>query len=251
MTARSVVVVGGAGAIGRTVCTVLAEAGMAVTVADLGEAPAETAAGLAGNGHRSMMLDVTDLGGVMAAIGPEGAVADYDALIYAAGLNYTGPVATTDWTEYERVLGVNLRGAFHIGQVLSLNLAARPRELSSVFFSSTAGLKGEGGAAVYAASKFGLIGFVECLASELAEHGGRANSVCPGNIDSPMLRLLAEQVGDRSGRTAAVVLEEFAGATAFHRLISMREVANAVAFLAGPLSTGISGQRIVIDGPPL
>lgn len=250
MSARSVIVIGGAGAIGRTVCQVLAEHGMRVTVSDLGDASAAVAATLPGAGHASAALDVTDVDGVLAAFGPQGSHRDYDALVYAAGLNYTGPVATTDWAAYDRVLGVNLRGAFHVGQALSRNLTARPRECSAVFFSSTAGLKGESGAAVYAASKAGLLGFVECLAAELAEFGGRANSVCPGNIDSPMLRTLAEQVAVRSGRSTESVLDEFADATAFSRLISIREVAAAVAFLAGPLSTGISGQRIVVDGPP-
>ncbi|WP_159502089.1 SDR family NAD(P)-dependent oxidoreductase [Microbacterium sp. 18062] len=254
MSARSVVVLGGAGAIGRVVCAVLAEAGMRVTVADV-RGQHDTAASLpavpAGAApHDALDLDITDRDAVLAALGPEGSHAGYDALVVAAGLNYTGPVATTDWDAYETVLAVNLRGPFHVGQALSLNLAARPRECSAVFFSSTAGLKGEGGAAVYAASKFGVIGFMECLAAEIARHGGRANAVCPGNIDSPMLHVLAGQVAERERRETADVLRDFAAATAFERLIDIREVAHAVAFLAGPHSTGLSGQSVVIDGPP-
>ncbi|MFT4305903.1 MAG: SDR family oxidoreductase [Microbacterium sp.] len=249
MTGRRVVVLGGAGAIGRVVCEVLAEDGFAVSVADV-RGHDEVAASLPSAGHDALALDITDRDAVLAALGPDGTHAGYDAVVVAAGLNYTGPVASTDWDAYDRVLEVNLRGPFHVGQALSLNLAARPRECSAVFFSSTAGLRGEGGASVYAASKFGVIGLTQCLAAEIARHGGRVNAVCPGNIDSPMLRALAAQVAEREGRSGDEVLREFAAATAFDRLIDIREVADAVSFLAGTRSTGIGGQSIVIDGPP-
>lgn len=245
-----VVVIGGAGAIGRVICETLAEAAMRVTVADVHGAE-EVGAALPGAGHGSLALDVTDRDAVLAALGPRGAAGSTTAVVYAAGSNVTGPVAATDWTAYHRVMDINLRGAFHVGQAISLNLAVAPRAFSAVFLSSTAGLRGEGGASVYAASKFGLIGFVQCLASEIAAFGARANVVCPGNVDSPMLRTLAEQVAARRNEETHAVLEEFAAATAFRRLISIREVADAVAYLAGPHSTGISAQSIVVDGPPL
>lgn len=249
MTARHAVVIGGAGAIGSVVGTVLAEQGMRVTIADLAGAE-DTAAALPGFGHRGIHLDVTSLDGVTGALGAHASVGPYDALIYAAGTNYTGPVATMDWQAWERVMTVNLRGAAYVGQALSANLAVRPRECSTIYFSSTAGLTGEGGASAYASSKFGLIGFVQCLASELAAFGGRVNAVCPGNIDSPMLHMLVAQVAERNGVTPEETLQLFVESTAFSRLIEIREVAEVVAFLASAASTGMSGQTVVIDGPP-
>ena len=249
MSARHVVVVGGAGAIGSVVAEVLAEQGMRVTVADFADT-APVVAELPGEGHAGVRLDVTDRDNVLATLGPEAAVGRYDALIFAAGTNYTGPVATTDWDAWDRVLNVNLRGAAYVGQAASLNLEADPRECSIVYFSSTAGLTGEGGASVYASSKFGLIGFMECHASEIAQYGARANAVCPGNIDSPMLRTLAAQVAERNGVSTEETLALFAGSNAFNRLIDIREVAQVVAFLASAASTGMSGQSVVIDGPP-
>lgn len=249
MSARHAVVVGGAGAIGSIVATVLAEQGMRVTVTDVIDTDA-VIAGLPGGGHTGLRLDVTSLEDVITTLGVDPAIGRYDALIYAAGTNYTGPVATTDWSAWERLMNVNLRGAAYVGQALSLGLEADPRECSAVYFSSTAGLVGEGGASVYASSKFGLIGFMQCLASEVARFGGRVNAVCPGNIDSPMLRTLAAQVGERNGVTTEETLAQFAGSTAFNRLIDIREVAQVVAFLASAASTGMSGQSVVIDGPP-
>ncbi len=249
MSARHVVVVGGAGAIGSVVALVLAEQGMRVTVTDLADTDPVLAT-LPGDGHAGIRLDVTDRDHVLDALGPEPSVGRYDALVFAAGTNYTGPVATTDWAAWDRVMTVNLRGAAHVGQAVSLGLEAEPRESSIVYLSSTAGLTGEGGASVYAASKFGLIGFMQCHASEIARFGARANAVCPGNIDSPMLCTLAEQVAVREGTSTEAMLAQFAGSTAFDRLIDIREVAHVIAFLASAASTGMSGQSVVIDGPP-
>ncbi len=246
---RHVVVVGGAGALGAAAAVAIAEQGDRVTVADLRGAT-EAAASLPGDGHDGVALDVTSLDDVTALLGPEGRAGAYDAVVYAAGANYTGPVATTDWNAYQRVMDINLRGAFHVGHALARSLQESPRPAAAVFFSSTAGLVGESGASVYAASKFALIGFVQCLAAEIALDGGRANCVCPGNIDSPMLRTLAEQVALREGVSTEQKLAEFADESAFGRLISLREVAAVTAFLAGAGSSGMSGQSVVVNGAP-
>src|SRR5690606_10563261 len=129
-------------AIGRTVCEVLAEQGMRVTMTDLVDTT-EAVESLAGEGHAGVRLDVTDRDDVLTALGPNGTIGRYDAVVYAAGTNYTGPVATTDWSAWDRVLNVNLRGAAYVGQAISLSLEADPREASVVYFSSTAGVKGE------------------------------------------------------------------------------------------------------------
>ncbi|MFT4084169.1 MAG: SDR family oxidoreductase [Nocardioides sp.] len=250
MSRRHVVVVGGAGAIGRGIVAALAADGVRVSVADLDQPAGAPDPSDILPGTHVVALDVTDREAVLAALGPRPGVGSYDALVFAAGTNCTGPVASTDWSAYERVMAVNLRGAFHVGQALALNLEAAPRPCSAVFLSSTAGLRGEGGASVYAASKFGVRGFVECLASEVAAFGGRVNSVCPGNIDSPMLRTLAAQVAEREQVGTEAMLRQFADATAFGRLIGIDEVAAVVAFLAGDGSTGMSGQTVVVDGPP-
>ncbi|WP_375386143.1 SDR family NAD(P)-dependent oxidoreductase [uncultured Microbacterium sp.] len=250
MSARTSIVVGGSGAIGGAVCALLAERGDHVVVADLRGA-GEVARNLPGAGHAAVDLDITDLEDVHRVLGPEGIHRGADAIVYAAGVNYTGPVSTTDWDAYDRLMAVNLRGAFHLGQAASLDLERAPRPLSLVFLSSVAGLHGEGGGSVYVSTKFGLIGFVQSLASEVARYGARANAVCPGNVDSPLLRQLAADVAGHDGVTAAEKLREFAGATAYNRLISLREVAEVCAFLAAPSSSGLSGQSVVVDGPPL
>lgn len=235
------IVVGAGGTLGRACSELLIEGGWNVIAADL-RAPEIS-------GARGVAIDVTDLVSVRRLVAELETQAPISALIYAAGVNFTGPVDATDWSQFEHLFAVNLRGAFHFGAAIQSAMRTRNREFASAFISSTAGLKGEAGGSVYCATKFGLRGFVESFAAEIAPLGGRANSVCPGNVDSPMLSQLAEQVGVREGKSKAEVLREFAAASAFDRLISPREVAQVCSWLVSPLSSGVSGQTLVVDGP--
>src|SRR5207244_3002112 len=82
-------------------------------------------------------------------------------------------------------------GAFYAGQAFATRMLGADRPGSFVFLSSTAGKRGEAGASAYCASKFGLIGMMESFAAEVAAKGIRVNAICPGNVDSPMLRAIA------------------------------------------------------------
>lgn len=233
-------VIGAAGTIGQACVERLARDGYDVIAADL---TAPSAAGAAGIG-----LDVTDPDAVKAAIDHIESSGPIQALVYAAGLNTTGPLDQTDWSDYERVMAVNLRGAFHVGWAIQPHLRTARREFGAAFISSTAGLAGEAGGSIYCASKFGLIGFVQSFASEIGPLRARANAVCPGNVDSPMLSVLADKIGTREGRSGESVMAELVASNAFHRLIDPAEVADTCAWLVSPQSGAISGQTIVVDG---
>lgn len=232
-------VIGAAGTIGRACVTRLESDGYDVVAADL----------VAPDRAHAVAIDVTDAKASRAVVDAIESEGPLHALVYAAGVNVTGPLDSTDWRDYERLMAVNLRGAFYLGAAVQTHLRRTPRSFSAVFLSSTAGLMGESGGSVYCASKFGLLGFVESFASEIAPLGGRANSVCPGNVDSPMLQTLAEKIGAREERSADSVLADLAASSAFHRLISPDEVAATCSWLVSPHSSGISGQTIVVDGP--
>ena len=233
-------VIGAAGTLGRACVEELISQGE-VIAADLSEPQIP--------GAKSVAIDVSDLQNVTEVIREIEADSPITALVYAAGVNFTGPVDQTDWNQYQKLMQVNLQGAFHVGAVLQASMRKTQRVFSSVFISSTAGLKGEAGGSIYVATKFGLLGFVESFASEIAQLGGRANSVCPGNVDSPMLRKLAAQIAQRQSKTEDELLAEMAASSAFNRLISPSEVAKTCAWLVSDASSGISGQTIVVDGP--
>lgn len=235
----TILVLGASGTLGQSCVRLLAEEHR-VIAADL-RAPSIPEV-------RSVALDVTDVAAVREVIQRIDHEDELTGVIYAAGLNTTGYIDSIDWVDYERVMAVNLRGAFHVGAALLGILRGRPRPLGTVFISSTAGLVGESGGSIYCASKFGLIGFTQSFAGEIAPFGGRANVVCPGNIDSPMLTNLASKIGDREGRTGAEVLHQWISSSAFKRLITPDEVAHTCSWLVTNKSSGISGQTIVVDG---
>jgi NAD(P)-dependent dehydrogenase (short-subunit alcohol dehydrogenase family) len=237
----SALVVGASGTIGLACVEALREKSELVVAADI-KVPEIS-------GVSCMAVDVTELASVQSLVAKIEQDGPITAFIYAAGVNFTGPIDATDWNQYEKLMKVNLQGAFHFGAAIESAMRKTPRSFSSVFISSTAGLKGEAGGSVYVATKFGLRGFVESFASELAPLGGRANTVCPGNVDSPMLSQLAKKVADRQGKEHSQVLAEFAASSAFNRLISPSEVAEVCAWLVSDSSSGISGQTIVVDGP--
>lgn len=237
----TVLVVGAAGTLGRACVESLVADGIDVVATDREQVDHPRA--------RCFALDVTQREEVDQLFVELESKSPITGLIYAAGLNITGLVSDIDWEQYHRVMAVNLQGAFYVGAALQRAARSNPRTFSCVFISSTAGLKGEAGGSVYVASKFGLVGFVESFASEIAGLGGRANSVCPGNVASPMLDLLAAKIAERQGKRQHEVIEFMANETSYRRLIEPAEVAATCSWLISENSSGISGQTIVVNGP--
>lgn len=239
------VVIGGGGAIGRAIVTALATAGAHIVVLDSnGEAACSAIAGLDGRNEHAT-ADVTDPAGLVVVAERIGPV---DSVIYAAGVNYDGTVADTDWSAYRKVMSVNLDGAFHAAAAFVRPMIKSGRRGGSfVFLSSAAGLRGEAGASVYCASKFAMIGLVESFAAEIAPNGLRANAVCPGNVDTPMLKAVAAGIATRTGSAADEVYAGMARSGAAQRLIEAREVADLCLYLASPLSSAVTGAALRID----
>ena len=237
----TVLVVGAAGTLGRACVESLIASGQEVVGADREEIELP--------GARNFALDVTQSRAVDELVAELEASGPITGVVYAAGLNLTGFVSDTNWEEYSRLMAVNLQGAFHTGAAIQRAARSNPRRFSCVFISSTAGLKGEAGGSVYVASKFALIGFMQSYAAEIAELGGRANAVCPGNVASPMLETLAAKIAQRQGKTEREILELMENETSYRRLIEPQEVAATCSWLISQESSGISGQTIVVNGP--
>lgn len=238
------VVVGGGGSIGAACVRAFAAAGATVWSADLTEqAAANALIGLVGP-HRATACDVIDPASTerLAEL-----VGTADSVVYAAGLNADGNVVDIDWGAYRKVMAVNLDGAFHIGAAFARRMTERGKGGAFVFLSSTAGLRGEAGASIYCASKFGLIGFVESMAAELARKDIRVNAVCPGNVDSPMLKDVAQRIAERTGVDAGEIWREMAQSGAARRLVTPAEVAALCLHLASPASAAITGATVRVD----
>jgi NAD(P)-dependent dehydrogenase (short-subunit alcohol dehydrogenase family) len=237
-------VVGGAGALGAAICRAYADAGAHVSLYDLDRAAADRVVSSLRGEHRSGSVDVTDPASVDRMASEAGAV---DSIVYCAGNAFTAELSATDWGLYRKLMAVNLDGAFYAGSAFALRMLEAGREGSFVFMSSTAGLRGEAGASAYCASKFGINGLVESLAAELSPGGIRANAVAPGNVDSPMLRSVAENQAEREGTTPEEMIDRYAHQGAAVRLVDPAEVAATVVWLASPLASGVTGEVIRVD----
>ncbi len=166
-----------------------------------------------------------------------------DAVVNAAGVWTEGPSADTTEDEWDHVIDINLKGLYFVCSAAIPHLAITRGCI--VNMSSDAGVQGNAGAAVYCASKGGVSNLTRALALELAPAGIRVNAVCPGDVDSPMLRGQAAASSDPRAYLDKLLRGYPQGATA--RFIEPAEIAELIWFLAQPSATAITGANISID----
>nr|WP_256069831.1 3-oxoacyl-ACP reductase FabG [Streptomyces sp. DvalAA-14] len=159
-----------------------------------------------------------------------------DVLVNNAGLTDDGFVVLMSDRKWRSVIDTDLTGAFHCARDgVRMMLAAGRGTVVNV--SSVSGLAGPSGQANYAAAKAGLIALTKSLATEVADRGVRVNTVVPGFVDSDMLRKMPPE-------TLADQLRQ----VPMRRVGTCDEVAAAVAWLAGPESSYVTGSTLVVDG---
>jgi NAD(P)-dependent dehydrogenase (short-subunit alcohol dehydrogenase family) len=166
-----------------------------------------------------------------------------DAVVNAAGVWTEGPSSDTTEDEWDAVLDLNLKGLYFMCS------AAIPRLRATrgciVNMSSDAGIQGNAGAAVYCASKGGVSILTRALALELAPDGIRVNAVCPGDVNSAMLRGQASASADPEAYLDKLLRGYPQAASA--RFIEPAEIAELIWFLSQPAAAAITGANISID----
>lgn len=243
---KVVIVTGGGNGIGRETALRFSQEGAHVVVADIEIDRAALVADeirSSGGSALDMHVDVTGRDSVAALIART--VAEYgrvDVLCAIAGIAGTVPFVEMTDAQWDRVLGVNLKGVFLCGQLAARQMIAQGGGGQIVNMASTNGLVGEEELAHYNASKFAVVGLTKTMAIELAPHRIRVNAVCPGLI--------------RTRLTAALDADPVA-ASAYRKKIPMgrfaepSEVAGAFLFLASEDSSFITGTTLVVDGGQL
>lgn len=157
-----------------------------------------------------------------------------DVLVNNAGITQDTLLLKMTEEDFEKVLKVNLTGAFNMTQAV-LKQMLKAREGAIINMSSVVGLMGNIGQANYAASKAGLIGFTKSVAREVANRNVRVNAIAPGMIESDMTAVLTDKVKD--AMLAQIPMKQFGQA---------EQVADVAAFLAS--QDYLTGQVIAIDG---
>ncbi len=241
----TVLVTGAAGGVGTAVAHRFAEGGWDVVVTDVDAVGARRTADSAG-AVAALPADLRDVArcrGIVAATVE--ATGRLDCLVNAAGVWTEGPTEDTLEADFDRVLGVNLKGLYFVTAAAIPHLARAHGCV--VNLSSDAGVQGNAGAAVYCASKGAVSILTKALALELAPRGVRVNAVCPGDIDTPMLRAQAASFGesDPAGYLRRLLAGYPQGSTA--RFVLADEVAELVWYLAQPEAAPITGANLAID----
>jgi 3-oxoacyl-[acyl-carrier protein] reductase len=232
------IVTGAARGIGRAIAERLAGGGATVVCTDVMD-PAETVAGIAesGGSAEGLVFDVTDGAAAAETVASiHGHHERIDILVNNAGITRDQLLIRMKTADWRMVLDINLDGVFNVTQPTA-KIMMRQRSGRIVNVASVVGLMGNAGQANYAASKAGLIGFTKSLARELGPRNVTVNAVAPGYIKTPMTEKLTDAQRDALMATVAIP-----------RLGEPEDVAEAVAFLAGPSASYITGVALNVSG---
>jgi NAD(P)-dependent dehydrogenase (short-subunit alcohol dehydrogenase family) len=233
---QTAVVTGASSGIGLEVVRKLRDAGAAVFAVDIARAREE----IDGVGHLVANVAVpADVEGVIrTAVDETGRL---DILCNNAGIGSTMDVVDCTHEEWDRVFAVNVRGVFLGTKYAVPHMLERGGVIVNT--ASAAGLIGLPNRAAYCASKGAVIALTRQVAVQYAAQGIRCNCICPGTVDSPWVgRLMAETDDPQATREALIARQPM------RRLGTPAEIADAICYLASPVSAFMTGSSLVIDG---
>ena len=238
----SVVVTGAAKGIGAGIAEAFARAGWSVVAVDRDKAPLEQIASRIGGTVVTLAGDVADRAtndaAVKLAVDRFGGL---DAAVGNAGVTLPKLIDETTPEEFDRLFSVNVKALMYLAQAAHKALAKSKGSLTVI--ASKTGLVAQRNSPIYVATKGAAVQLARALALDWAPEGIRVNAVCPGIVDTPMLKQFIDAMPD-----PAASRREHERAQPLGRLATPAEVASAVLFLATPAAGFITGVALPVDG---
>jgi meso-butanediol dehydrogenase/(S,S)-butanediol dehydrogenase/diacetyl reductase len=245
-------VTGAGQGIGEAIAVRLSADGFAVACADMNiETAAHVAEKINKAGGRALAVkvDVADRDSVFSAVQQTvDALGDLHVVINNAGIAPIAPIEAITPEVYRRTFDINVGGVLWGIQAAVKAFKALGHGGKIISASSQAGQVGNPDLAVYGGTKFAVRGITQTAARELAPLGITVNAYCPGIVDTPMMRKVAQDVADNAGESVEWGMQQFAQHITLKRLSQPEDVAACVSFLSGPDSDYMTGQAVIIDG---
>ena len=243
LNGKVAIVTGAASGIGRATAELFAAEGAKVVAADLNERDGTALADQLGSNVVFRRADVavsTDVRGLVELA--EQRFGGLDVLFNNAGIAVFKTIEETSEEEWDRVVAVNLR-SIYLGIKHAIPAMRRRGGGSIINTASVHGFQTAPGLGAYGATKHGVIGITKSAALELARENIRVNAVCPGAVDTPIMRANLRAVGDEDEELRKISESEPIG-----RVGQPIEIAKAVLWLATDDSSFATGAPFVIDG---
>ncbi len=246
-------VTGAASGIGLAIATKLYEAGCHIAIADLDSAKAEAAVtdlpDKDGQRKISIQADMSDYSSIFQMVEScEKQLGPVDILVNNAGFQYVAPIESFEPEMFQKLIDVMLVGPFVATQAVFGKMKQRGWG-RIINISSINGKIGAPFKAGYCSAKHGIIGLTRVTAVEAGDSGVTCNAICPGFVDTPLVRNQLEDLGSGYGVSAEKVLEDvILKQVPQNRLLDAAEIGDFAVFLASEQAASITGQAINISG---
>jgi 3-hydroxybutyrate dehydrogenase len=245
------IITGAASGIGKEIAILFAKEGAKVAIADLNLQAAEaTARELDPTGKRAIgvAMDVADEGqvdaGIAKVVATFGAV---DVLISNAGIQIVAPIVEFEFAKWKKLLAIHLDGAFLTTRA-AMRQMVKQKSGCIIYMGSVHSKEASKLKAPYVAAKHALVGLAKVVAKEGAEHGIRANVICPGFVRTPLVeKQIPEQAKELGISEADVIKNVMLKETVDGEFTTVDDVAETALFLAAFPSNALTGQSIVVS----